>query len=146
MESALTIGLDVGKSVFQVHGVDAGGAVVIRRRLTGGKLLGFFAKQPACLVGMEACAAAHHWGRELHYSVIVTCKGAVAARRRLIDDFLAVFGGATQPIMTHLIESVQIRKALPFRAKRFPIIIRNNCGAVRDKPIAATQVWQSLNP
>ena len=65
MEFAVTIGLDLGKSVFQVHGVDAGGAVVVQRRLTRGKLLGFFAKQPACLVGMEACAAAHHWGREL---------------------------------------------------------------------------------
>jgi transposase len=65
MESAVTIGLDLAKSVFQVHGVDAGGAVVVQRRLTRGKLLAFFAKQPACLVGMEACAAAHHWGREL---------------------------------------------------------------------------------
>jgi transposase len=65
METAVTIGLDLGKSVFQVHGVDAGGVVVIQRRLTRGKLLVFFAKQPACLVGMEACAAAHHWGREI---------------------------------------------------------------------------------
>ena len=65
MGSAVTIGLDLGKSVFQVHGIDAGGAVVVQRRLTRGKLLGFFAKQPPCLVGMEACAAAHHWGREL---------------------------------------------------------------------------------
>jgi transposase len=65
MEFAVTIGLDLGKSVFQVHGVDAGGAVVVQRRLTRSKLLAFFAKQPACLVGMEACAAAHHWGREL---------------------------------------------------------------------------------
>src|SRR6202451_3705587 len=65
MVSAVTMGLDLGKSVFQVHGVDAGGAVVVQRRLTRGKLLGFFAKHPACLVGMEACAAAHHWGREL---------------------------------------------------------------------------------
>ena len=65
MESAVTIGLDLGKSVFQVHGVDAGGVIVIQRRLTRGRLLAFFAKQPACLVGMEACAAAHHWGREL---------------------------------------------------------------------------------
>ena len=65
MESAVTIGLDLGKSVFQVHGVDAAGAVVVQRRLTRSKVLAFFAKQPACLVGMEACAAAHHWGREL---------------------------------------------------------------------------------
>jgi transposase len=57
--------IGLGKSVFQVHGVDAGGAVVVQRRLTRSKLLGFFGKQPPCLVGMEACAAAHHWGREL---------------------------------------------------------------------------------
>ena len=65
METAATIGLDLGKSVFQVHGVDAGGAVVFQRRLTRGKVLAFFAKQTPSLVGMEACAAAHHWGREL---------------------------------------------------------------------------------
>jgi transposase len=65
MESAVTIGLDLGKSIFQVHGVSAAGGVVVQRRLTRNKLLQFFAKQPACLVGMEACAAAHHWGREL---------------------------------------------------------------------------------
>jgi transposase len=65
MEAAVTIGLDLGKSVFQVHGVDQQGAVVVQRRLTRARLLTFFAKQPACLVGMEACAAAHHWGREL---------------------------------------------------------------------------------
>jgi transposase len=65
MEAAVTIGLDLGKSVFQVRGVDAGGAVVFQRRLTRSKLLQFLAKQPACLIGMEACAAAHHWGREL---------------------------------------------------------------------------------
>ena len=65
METAVTIGLDLGKSVFQVHGVDGGGEVVVQRRLTRGKLLAFFAKLPACLVGIEACASAHHWAREL---------------------------------------------------------------------------------
>lgn len=65
MESAVTIGLDLGKSVFQVHGVDSQGAVVVQRRIVRARLLAFFAKQPACLVGMEACAAAHHWAREL---------------------------------------------------------------------------------
>ena len=53
MESTVAIGLDLGKSVFQVHGVDAGGAVVVQRRLTRGKLLAFFAKQAPCLVGMK---------------------------------------------------------------------------------------------
>jgi transposase len=65
METAVTIGLDLAKSVFQVHGVNAAGEVVIRRRLTRARVLEFFAKLPACLVGAEACAAAHYWGREL---------------------------------------------------------------------------------
>ena len=60
-----TIGLDLAKSVFQVHGTDSRGRVVLRKRLTRGKLLEFFANLPACLVGMEACGGAHHWAREL---------------------------------------------------------------------------------
>jgi transposase len=57
MKIAVTIGLDLGKSVFQVHGVDDGGAVVVQRRLTRSKLLAFFARQGPSLVGMEASAA-----------------------------------------------------------------------------------------
>jgi transposase len=60
-----TIGLDLAKSVFQVHGVDAAGAVVVRRKLRRGQVLAFFASLEPCLVGMEACASAHYWAREL---------------------------------------------------------------------------------
>jgi len=60
-----TIGIDVAKSVFQVHGVDATGKVVISRQLRRGQLIEFFRKLPPCLVGIEACATAHHWAREL---------------------------------------------------------------------------------
>ncbi len=60
-----TIGLDLAKSVFQVHGVDAAGEVVVRRKLRRGQVLPFFAGLGRCLVGMEACAGAHHWAREL---------------------------------------------------------------------------------
>jgi len=60
-----TIGLDIAKSVFQVHGVDETGETVLTRRFTRRKLLPFFAKLPSCLIGMEACATAHHWAREL---------------------------------------------------------------------------------
>ena len=65
MGEVITIGLDIAKSVFQVHGVDDAGAVMIRKRIGRSKVLEFFAKQPPCLVGIEACATAHHWGREL---------------------------------------------------------------------------------
>ena len=60
-----TIGLDLAKHVFQVHGVDASGQVVVRKRLRRAEVLVFFAKLPPCLIGMEACATAHHWAREL---------------------------------------------------------------------------------
>ncbi len=53
------VGLDIAKSVFQVHGVDADGTVVIRRRVSRAKVLEFFSGLPPCLVGMEACATAH---------------------------------------------------------------------------------------
>ena len=65
MQTITTIGLDIAKSVFQVHGVDAGGQVVIRRQLKRRHVLTFFEKLPPCLVGIEAGASSHHWSREL---------------------------------------------------------------------------------
>ena len=65
MQAITTIGLDVAKSVFQVHGVDGGGEVVLRRQLKRSYVLAFFQKLPPCLVGIEACASSHHWSREL---------------------------------------------------------------------------------
>jgi transposase len=65
MQAITTIGLDIAKSVFQVHGVDAEGRVVIRRQLKRRYVLTFFQKMAPCLVGIEACASAHHWSREL---------------------------------------------------------------------------------
>ncbi len=65
MNEAITIGIDLAKNVFQVHGVDAEGGVVFRRQLRRSQVLSFFGKQAPCLVGMEACATSHHWAREI---------------------------------------------------------------------------------
>jgi transposase len=65
MGEVSTIGLDIAKSVFQVHGVDGVGTVVIRKRISRAKVLEFFAALPPCLVGIEACPSAHHWSRAL---------------------------------------------------------------------------------
>src|SRR5678810_709676 len=65
MQVVRTVGLDIAKSVFQVHGVDGAGQVVIRRQLKRRYVLAFFQKLPPCLVGIEACASSHHWSREL---------------------------------------------------------------------------------
>ena len=66
MGEVSTIGLDIAKSVFQVHGVSSDGEVVIRKRVSRAKVLEFFASLPSCVVGIEACPTAHHWSRQLH--------------------------------------------------------------------------------
>ena len=65
MQTIATIGLDIAKSVFQVHGVDAAGQVVVRRQLKRRRVLASFAKLAPCLIGIEACASSHYWAREL---------------------------------------------------------------------------------
>ena len=65
MQAVTTIGLDTAKSVFQVHGIDQEGQVIIRRQLKRRYVVAFFEKLPPCLVGIEACAASHHWSRQL---------------------------------------------------------------------------------
>ena len=65
MNEVITIGLDLAKNVFQIHGVDASGESVIRRQLRRRYVLSFLKKQPPCLVGIEACATSHHWAREI---------------------------------------------------------------------------------
>src|SRR3954469_16285615 len=65
MERVVTIGFDIAKSVFQVHGIDGTGAVVVRRKLARGRVLTFFEALPRCQIGMEACNTSHYWAREL---------------------------------------------------------------------------------
>ena len=65
MSEITTIGLDLAKHVFQVHGIDAQGMTVLRKRLRRGQVLAFFSRIPRCVVGLEACATAHYWAREL---------------------------------------------------------------------------------
>src|ERR1700721_1604925 len=65
LSSVTIVGLDIAKNVFQVHGVDAGGALVVAKAVRRGQLLSFFASLPPCVVGIEACSSAHHWARSL---------------------------------------------------------------------------------
>jgi transposase len=102
MQTVTTIGFDIAKSVFQVHGVDAAGEVVIRRQLKRRFVLAFFQKLPPCLVGIEACASSHYWSRELQalghtvrasrrsnhglqgHDAVARCRGARLRRRATI--------------------------------------------------------------
>ena len=65
VEQVSTVGLDIAKRVFQAHGTDAAGNVMFRKKLARGKVLTFLAAQPPCVVALEACGGAHHWGREI---------------------------------------------------------------------------------
>jgi len=64
MQTVVRMGLDIAKSAFQVHGVNAQGKVVVRKQLSRSEVGRFFANVPACLVGIEACAGSHYWARE----------------------------------------------------------------------------------
>ena len=65
LSSVTRVGLDLAKRVFQVHAVDANGEIVAARKLARGRLVDFFSELPRCVVAMEACPSAHHWGRQL---------------------------------------------------------------------------------
>ena len=65
LSEVTVVGLDLAKHVFQVHGIDACGHVIVAKPIKRGKLLEFFAALRPCLVGLEACGSAHHWAREI---------------------------------------------------------------------------------
>src|SRR3984893_16238460 len=85
-----TIGLDIAKNVFQVHGIDAAEKVVVRKQLRRGQVMKFFAALPPCLIGMEAYASAHYWARELtktrHAGRLMSVKDVKAYVKRNKND------------------------------------------------------------
>jgi transposase len=107
MKIITTIGLDLAKKVFQIHGVDAEGKVVVARKLRRKEVLAFFAKLPPCLVGMEACGSAHYWGREIaklgHTVKLMPpryVKAYVKRGKTDAGDAAAICEAVTRPSMT----------------------------------------------
>ena len=101
-----TIGLDLAKNVFQAHGVDMDGRVVITKQLRRSQVLTFFTKLSPCLVGMEACATGHHWARELtklgHTVRLMPpsyVKGYVKRSKNDAADAAAICEAVTRPSM-----------------------------------------------
>src|SRR5580765_321157 len=120
MGEVSTIGLDIAKSVFQVHGVDVAGAVVIRKRISRAKVLEYFGELPPCLVGIEACPSAHHWGRELqglgHTVRLIPpsyVKAYLKRGKNDANDAAAICEAVTRPSMRFVpIKSVEQQAAL----------------------------------
>jgi transposase len=106
MEQIITIGLDLAKHVFQVHGADRNGAVVLRKKVRREQLLGFFAELPRCTVAMEACGGAHHWAREIgrlgHEARLIApayVKPFVKRQKNDMADAEAICEAAQRPTM-----------------------------------------------
>ena len=104
-----TVGLDLAKQVFSVHGVDEHGKAVLRKRVSRGKLLELFAQLPSSLVGMEACSGAHHWARELerlgHRVGIMAPRFVVPYRKSQKNDgndAEAICEAVSRPSMRHV--------------------------------------------
>ena len=121
-----TIGLDIAKNVFQVHGVDAQGKVVVARQLRRGQVIDFFGKLPPCLIGMEACATAHHWARELtalgHTVRLMPAsyvKAYVKRSKNDAADAAAVCEAVTRPSMRFVpVKTIEQQAALMLHRSR----------------------------
>src|SRR6202171_5871635 len=126
MGEVRTIGVDIAKSVFQVHCVDADGTEVIRRRVGRAKILEFFSKLRPGLVGMEACATAHHWARELkklgHDARLMPptyVKAYLKRGKNDAADAAAICEAVTRPSMRFVsIKSVEQQSALMLHRTR----------------------------
>jgi len=126
MGEVSTIGVDIAKSVFQVHGVDTDGTVVIRKRVSRAKVLEYFADLPPCLVGMEACATAHQWARELkklgHEARLMPptyVKAYVKRGKNDAADAAAICEAVTRPSMRFVpIKSVEQQSGLMLHRTR----------------------------
>lgn len=131
-----TIGLDIAKHVFQVHGADASGQVLFRKRLTRAKVLEFFRLQPRCLVAMEACGGAHYWGREIarlgHEVRLIPpayVKPYVKRQKNDAADAEAICEAAQRPGMRFVAikDEAQQASGVVFRARDLLVRQRTQC-------------------
>jgi transposase len=121
-----TIGLDLAKTVFQVHGVDAEGKVVVKRQLRRTQMIDFFRKLPPCLIGMEACATAHYWARELtalghtvHLMPPSYVKAYVRRSKNDAADAAAICEAVTRPSMCSVpVKTIDQQAALALHRTR----------------------------
>ena len=122
MDEVSIIGIDLAKRSFQLHGARADGSVAFRMKLSRGKLLGFFASQPRCVVAMEACASAHYWGRighEVRLIAPIYVKPFVKRQKNDAADAEAICEAAVRPSMRFVAvkEEAQQARAMLFRSR-----------------------------
>lgn len=137
MGEIIMIGLDLAKNVFQVHGVDGSGAVVLRRQLRRSAVEKFFAKLPPCLVGMEACGSAHHWarliaryGHEVRLMPPAYVKPYIKRNKNDGRDAEGICEAVTRPTMRFVpVKSVEQQAALAVHATRALLVRQRTMAA-----------------
>jgi transposase len=112
MMNIATVGLDLAKNVFQLYAVDVEGRVVLRRRLRRSEVVRLFARLPPCLVGMEACAGAHHLGREARLMPPAYVKAYVRRQKNDMADAAAICEAVTRPSMRFVLIKSEAQQAL----------------------------------
>ena len=136
MTEVSTIGLDIAKQAFQAHGADASGHVVFRRKIVRAKLIEFFSSQPRCVVALEACGGAHHWGRQLaklgHVVRLIPpayVKPFVKRQKNDAADAEAICEAAQRPTMRFVAvkDEVQQASSVVFRARDVLVRQRTQC-------------------
>jgi hypothetical protein len=146
MGKVSTIGLDLAKSVFQVHGADASGAVLFSRKLRRHQVLAFFASQPPCTVAMEACSSSHHWAREIrrlgHQVRLIPpayVKPFIKRQKNDVADAEAICEAAQRPTMRFVAPKSQQAQAaaLVFRA------VTSWCGSEPRLSMPCAGIWPS---
>lgn len=137
MEEITTIGLDTAKSVFQVHGVDVGGGVVVRRQLKRRQVLPFFTKLSPCLIGIEACSASHHWSRELtalgHTVRLIPpryVKPYVKSQKNDAADAEAICEAVTRPNMRFVATKSRDQQALLMLHRTRHLMVRQRTATI----------------
>lgn len=143
-----TIGVDLAKSVFQVHGVDERGKAVLRKQLRREQMAEFFAKLPACLVGMEACGSAHHWARVLqghgHTVRLIAAqfvKPYVKSNKNDAADAAAICEAVSRPHMRFVpIKSVEQQAVLAVHRARQGFVKAR----AQRRPTRSAGCWPSL--
>jgi transposase len=140
MGEVSTIGLDLAKSVFQVHGADASGAVLFRKKLRRHQVLTFFAAQPPCTVAMEACGSAHHWAREIgrlgHQVRLIPpayVKPFVKRQKNDAADAEAICEAAQRPTMRFVVPKTEEAQAASWWRKD-RLMFRTWCRLSRSSP------------
>src|SRR5690606_21482891 len=132
-----TVGLDLAKNVFQMHGVDAAGRVVVRRRLRRSEVIKAFTGTPPCLVGMEACAGAHHWARLLtslghEVRLMPPAYGKAYVRRQKNDmaDAAAICEAVTRPSMRFVPVKSEEQQALLLVHRARDLLVRQRTSLI----------------